>query len=121
MLDIFYVRFRALFFGLSPRILCYIVTHHVEKAAESAPFAARGGRITCPRYVGTTCIPITLNLRISRKTACFGPDFSRRYAVDYIGACSQISTNTRFSRVLSPQMCYSSFALNTSVVLCGLW
>src|SRR5271154_7393232 len=109
MLDIFYVRFRALFFGLSPRILCYIVTHHVEKAAESAPVAARGVRVTFQRRLGATFSPITQKLRISRQSICFGPDFSLRYAVDYIGACSQISTNTRFSRVLSPQMWYSSF------------
>jgi len=47
--------------------------------------------------------------------------FMRCYAVDYIDACAKENAICRFFRALSPQLWYSSFALNTSVVLCGLW
>jgi len=47
--------------------------------------------------------------------------FRVRHAVDYISAYPANSAERRFFRALSSQLCYSSFALNTSVVLCGLW
>ena len=65
--------------------------------------------------------PIALKVQISRESACSGVNFASPYAVDYIGACSANTANSRFFRVLPPQLCYSFFALNTSVVLCGLW
>jgi hypothetical protein len=121
MKDIFYVRFRVLFFGLDRRILCYIVGFCGQKAAQSPSFGVGASCVTFQRHLGATGTVISQSLRISRETLCFGPNFCLRHAVDYIGACLQISTNTRFSRVLSPPMCYSFSALNTSVVLCGLW
>jgi hypothetical protein len=60
-------------------------------------------------------------LQISRENTRSGDNFTSRYAVDYIDACPANRANYRFFRALWPQLCYSSFALNTSVVLCGLW
>jgi hypothetical protein len=65
--------------------------------------------------------PIALKVQISRERPCSGVNLASRYAVDYIGACSANTANCRFFRALPPQLCYSCFALNTSVVLCGLW
>jgi hypothetical protein len=58
---------------------------------------------------------------ISREGWYADVDFALRYAIDYIDACPANIAICRFFRALPPQLCYSSFALDTSVVLCGLW
>jgi len=64
---------------------------------------------------------ISPNLQISHASLRFNALFMPGYAVDYIDACPKKSAIYRFFRALSPQLCYSLVALNTSVVLVGLW
>src|SRR5271170_5628797 len=106
---------------LSQRASFYILSHVRQKpsASHGSPWAALA-QVSSESYA-EVALAIRSKPRIPPEICCFAADFTPSYAIDYIDAYSEISTNTRFSRVLPPQLCYSSSALNTSVVLVGLW
>jgi hypothetical protein len=85
-------------------------------------FDVRRDRARVAAYLCATYgVLIRLRPPISRADEYSDVAYAPSHAVDYIDACAKKNAICRFFRALSAQLCYAFFALNTSVVLCGLW